>query len=47
MYRWCNFYNTYDNSEPLVPATQTEDEVAGLADVDAIADLIVQERETL
>ena len=41
------FCETYNNRESLIPATQTEDEVAGLADVDAVSDLVVEEGETL
>ena len=35
------------NGETFIPATQTEDKVTRLPDVDVITNLIKQERETL
>lgn len=34
-------------SQPVVVATQAEDEVAGLPDVDAVPDVLEEERESL
>ena len=38
---------TYRNCDAFVPAAETEDEIARLADVDEILDLVEQERKTL
>lgn len=38
---------TYVFGQPVVIATEAEDEVAGLPDVDAVSDVLEEERETL
>ena len=38
---------TYSHGQSLIPATKTEDDVTGFRQVDAIPDLVVEEREAL
>ena len=38
---------TYRHGKTIIPSTEAEDEVTRLADVDAVPDLIVQERKSL
>lgn len=40
-----NIKSTYSNGQLFIPSTETEQEIAGLPDIDAVPNLIEQEGE--